>query len=62
MSNTLIGCLFWGAVLAALYAVRPNGGLNSLTAETAGRREKIVLLVLAAAVVLLCTLPMSLSP
>lgn len=62
MDARLLGVLFWGAVIAAVYCLRPNAVLNRTDMRTCGRREKLMLAGLALATVLVCTLPMSLSP
>lgn len=62
MDARLIGVLVWGAVAAVVYCLRPNGALNRTDMGTCGRKELLVLAVLALATILLCTLPMSLSP
>ena len=62
MKYFLSGCLFWGIGACALYIVRPNARLNKKTVETADRKEFLMAILVIVATVLLCTLPMSLSP
>ena len=58
----LAGCAFWGAGALALFFLRPGGELSRKTAADAGLPERLTALLLAAALILLCTLPMSLAP
>ena len=62
MDARLLGVLFWGAVAAAVYCLRPNAVLNRTDMEICGRREMLVMAGLALATVLVWILPMSLSP
>lgn len=62
MKYFLSGCFFWGIGACALYIVRPNARLNKKTVETADRKEFLMAILVIVATVLLCTLPMSLSP
>lgn len=56
------GCVCWGIVLAGVYAVRPKAKLASVTVETMKRREKVIFAAVLFATILICILPMSLSP
>lgn len=56
------GCLFWGIVLCALWAVRPGSGLNTKTIQNMFRKDKGLFAATLIGTILLCTLPMSLSP
>lgn len=61
----LAGCIFWAAGAFAIYAVRPGAVLSRETVETADRGNRFTVVIAAlviAGTVLLCTLPMSLSP
>lgn len=62
MNYFFAGCLFWGAILCILYAVRPNSLLNTKTIKQLSLREKGLVFCVLTATVLLCILPMSLSP
>ena len=62
MDARLLGILVWAAVIAAVYCLRPNAVLNRTDMEICGRREMLVMAGLALATVLVCILPMSLSP
>lgn len=62
MNYFLSGCIFWGIALCALYVVRPGSHLNTKTIQNISRKEKILLFFTLAGTILLCTLPMSLSP
>lgn len=62
MKFFLAGCAFWGAGAAALFAVRPGSRLNGPTIQTAGRPQRAAILVLVLLLILLCVLPMGLSP
>lgn len=62
MNYFLGGCIFWGIALCALYVVRPGSHLNAKTIQNISRKEKILLFFTLAGTILLCTLPMSLSP
>lgn len=57
----LAGCAFWGCVVLALYALRAGSPLHAAPVETTGRSRVLVLAVLCATV-LVCILPMGLSP
>lgn len=56
------GCLFWGIVLCALWAVRPGSALNTKTIQNMSRKDKGLFAAVLISTILLCTLPMSLSP
>lgn len=62
MNYFFCGCIFWGVALCALWAVRPGVWLNAKTIQDTGWKEKGLLAATLAGTVLLCTLPMSLSP
>ncbi len=62
MKYFFAGCVFWGIVLLAVYAVRPGAKSAELTVETMGRRGKVLFYAAVLATVLICVLPMSLSP
>lgn len=62
MKYFLAGCLFWGAGVFGMYAVRPNAKWNGTAITVLGRKEKAFLAALLAALILLCVLPMSLTP
>ena len=62
MKYFLAGCAFWGIILFAVYAVRPKSKLASSTVEILNQREKCIISAVILATVLLCILPMSLSP
>lgn len=64
MKFLLAGCAFWGAAAAALFAVRPGAKLNGPAVGVAGpqRWPKTAALVVMALVILVCVLPMGLSP
>ena len=52
------GIAFWACAVEAVYCLRPRSRVHTATMETFDRRKLAVML----AVILLCTLPMSLSP
>lgn len=62
------GCIFWGIWVFLIYVVRPNAVLSKETMETAIRRTHKkrhiidIIIVVMVVTVLLCILPMSLSP
>lgn len=56
------GCIFWGIALCMLYAVRPGSRLNEKSILNISRKEWGVLALTLTGTILLCTLPMSLSP
>lgn len=62
MKYFLAGCAFWGIGGFAIYAVRPGALLSREAVETANRTGRLVIAFVMAAAILLCTLPMSLSP
>ena len=57
----LAGCALWGCVVLALYALRAGSPLHAAPVEMTGRSRALVLAVLCATV-LVCVLPMGLSP
>lgn len=59
----MAGVAFWACVAGIVYCLRPKSRVHASTMEEPfDRRKLIVTLVLMLAVILLCTLPMSLSP
>lgn len=62
MKYFFAGCAFWGTGILALYAMRPNSKLAALTVESIKERGKLVVSIVLVAAILLCVLPMSLSP
>lgn len=62
MSYFFAGCLFWGVILCAIWAVRPGSLLNAKPIAHVSWKEKGIALFVLAATILSCTLPMSLSP
>ncbi len=62
MKFFLASCAFWGAAAAAVFAVRPGSRLNRPAVGTAGWPLRSAALVLMLLLILLCVLPMGLSP
>ncbi len=62
MGYYFAGCAFWGFWILVLYGLRPSSKLSSLTVESIKERGKPILAVVLAAAILLCILPMPLSP
>lgn len=62
MNYFFCGCIFWGIALCALFALRPGARLHTKTLREINRKEKALLVLTLIGTVLLCTLPMSLSP
>lgn len=62
MKFLAICCAFWGAVAAAVFAVRPGARIHNADIQTVGRPQRILAAVLLAAMILLCVLPMALPP
>lgn len=62
MKFFLAGCVFWGICAFIIYAVRPNAILSEKTVKTTNRRDHLIIASVMAVIILLCTLPMSLSP
>ena len=62
MNYFFCGCLFWGIALCAPFALRPGSKLNAKTMRNIGLKEKGLFAAALTGTVLLCTLPMSLSP
>lgn len=58
----LLGCMVYGMVLFILFWIRPKSVLHRMTLETFGRKEKVIVSVVLILLVLLCVLPMGLSP
>lgn len=62
MAYRVAGCLFWGIFGFILFAIRPGALLHRLRLDWAKRGQRAAILLSAAAIILLCTLPMGLSP
>lgn len=62
MKYFLAGCIFWGIGGFSVYALRPGAALSKAAVETVGRKGRFVIALVAVAMILLCTLPMSLNP
>lgn len=62
MKYLAAGIIFWCAAVFALFSVRPNAFLNRETIEKINIKDKIITAVTAVVVILLCVLPMGLSP
>lgn len=62
MKYFLAGCVFWSICGFLVYAVRPGAVLSKETVEKANRRGRFIIALVMAVTILLCTLPMSLSP
>lgn len=58
----LAGCLLWGAVFFFLFCLRPKAWLHSMTWEMADNRARRLVVLVLVLTVLVCTLPMGLSP
>nr|MDE7247257.1 hypothetical protein [Lachnospiraceae bacterium] len=58
----LAGCLFWSAVLFLLFCIRPKAWLHSRTLEWTDTRARILTFMVLLLTILVCTLPMGLSP
>lgn len=58
----LEGFVFWSIVVFIIYAVRPNARLSTETVETTNHRYGFMIALVAELTILLCILPMSLSP
>ena len=56
------GCVFWGIVAFIIYAVRPSAALSREPIKTIDRKGRLIIALVTATTILLCTLPMSLSP
>ena len=64
ISKTILaGYLIWGSFIAVVFCLRPGSGLHRITLETADStvRKRLTIAVLIC-VILLCILPMGLSP
>lgn len=59
---TAAGACFWAAVVMAVYIFRPGSWLNSFAVSEEHSWKKLITAVSAAALILVCVLPMSLSP
>lgn len=62
MKYFFAGCAFWGSGILALYAVRPSSKLAASSVKTVKQWEMLIISVVMIATILLCILPMSLSP
>lgn len=58
----LAGCLLWCVVFCFLFWIRPKAWIHSMTLETADTRARGLIFVVLLLTVLVCTLPMGLSP
>lgn len=57
-----IGALFYLVSAALLWLVRPKASLSNTSLETVTTKEKMITITLVTVIILLCTLPMALSP
>lgn len=58
----LAGCLLWSAVFFLLFCIRPKAWLHSMTLEMTDIRVRTLTFMVLLLTVLVCTLPMGLSP
>lgn len=58
----IAGCLLYGAILLILFLLRPNAKLQRMTIDEGGKKQSIIILAVMIGVILLCTLPMGLTP
>ncbi len=58
----LAGCLVWSAVFFLLFCLRPKAWLHSVALETVDVRVRRLIFLVLLLTVLVCTLPMGLSP
>lgn len=61
-NNTMLGILFWAVFGFLLLILNGKSILQTVTIQDVGRKEKVVIAAFAILVILLCTLPMDLSP
>ena len=59
---TAAGACFWFAAVMALYVFRPGSWLNSFPASEVSLKHNLITLAAQIALILVCVLPMSLSP
>lgn len=57
-----VGIIFWSIVAALIYLARPSSKLNTTRLESGGRKNTILTVGVCLFIVILCTLPMGLSP
>lgn len=62
MKYFLAGCAFWGMGGFIVFAVRPGATLSKAVIETVNRKNRSIIALVMVAIILLCTLPMSLNP
>lgn len=58
----VLGCLFYSVILFILFLIRPNAKLQRMTIDEGGKKQRNIIFVVMTCVILLCTLPMGLSP
>lgn len=56
------GILFWACIGGFLFWIRPGSRIHKVTMESLGRRDKVLLVAVLAAVILGTTIPMSWCP
>lgn len=56
------GCVFWGIIASALFLLRKNSRLHTITIESVNKRQRVIIFFTCVVVILSCTLPMGISP
>lgn len=56
------GMLFWGCVAVLLISIRPKSLCHKMQVDKIGKKQNITVFAIMFSVILLCTLPMGLSP
>ena len=58
----IVGCCFWGIILTALFCIRSKSRMHIETMETIEKTKKGIILIVMITTILICTMPMGLSP
>ena len=58
----LAGCAFWGVIVFLLYSIRTKSKVHIQTMEDFGRRKLVITFLVMLVTILICTMPMGLSP
>lgn len=56
------GCFFWGILIWAVYCLRTKSKIHAATMETFGQKKRLVTGAVLVMTILICILPMGLSP
>ena len=58
----ILGFCFWGIILVTLFCIRSKSRIHIETMESFGKIKKRIILIVMVTTILICTMPMGLSP